>query len=275
MIGERRAKDRRWFAFGRDIRLWAPLATACLVAMLGGIAPRAHAATPVRAPHEPPSAAPAESPAEAYARLVRSLRELDAAHAGASPRSDIRRSGSYSAGSVAYLAQATEIVREISRLTPQLPRRELDHSQGFSLLLPHLGETRAVARAMSEVAASAMRSGDRALLSTMLDAQRDAVADSASDDILISSLVSMSIARSTSGALREALAEGLVDAATAQVALDATESLASAETYRLADAVALEGTMFLGEMGKLQAMSPEARAAQMAQMTGGEGEALD
>ena len=225
-------------------------------------------------PDDPARVAPPESPEDAYARLVRTLRELDARHQSASPRLDFRRSGGYAPESQAYLDALRGIARELVQVVPKLPRRELDHSQGFNLVLPHLGESRTVARALGEASADALRSGDTALFEQIVEVQRARVADSAHDEILISSLVGMSLTRTSNAVLREALSSGLVDAETAQAALAATGSLALPETYGIDGAIAREGEVVAGELAKLRDMTPEARAAELSALTGDERAAI-
>lgn len=255
-----------WLAFLRGLRAFV-IVTAVAGAWL-------HAEG---APPDPATgvATPGETPGDAYARLVRALRELESASRGASPRADFRRSGGSSSESQARLDAMRRIVLEAIDVLPRLPRRELDHSQGFELTLPHLAESRLVARAMGEVGIDALRSGDPGLFLRTLEAQRAGVADSAQDDILISSLVAMSVSRHTNGALREALSSGLLDADAARSALAATEALAAAETYRIDGAVAREGEIAIRELAKLRDMDPEARAARLSALTDSESAPID
>ena len=169
----------------------------------------------------------------------------------------------------AWLDESRRVVDELAELRRANPRPELDRSQGFALLLPHLGPMRAETRLRAALIEDAAIRGDTAGLRGLLDGTAALAADSARDHLLIGSLVATAQADAVASSIDGLLDLGLVDAAAASGILDATASLAQPSTYAFGEAALGESAMLRTEFDRLRALPEEERALWLDEFAGG------
>lgn len=168
-----------------------------------------------------------------------------------------------------WLDRARPNIDAILRASALPYARELDRSQGFSLVLPHLARQRMLARAIGVLVLDASRN-DRARFGDLLRAQALVGSRSANEGLLISSLVSMSISDSTRTQLSGMVDRGELDAAFAADALSAADILGGRSGLRLGEALGFEREALEGEVGRLSELDGDARKAQLEALFAGQ-----
>ncbi|MFO0961552.1 MAG: hypothetical protein U0625_01450 [Phycisphaerales bacterium] len=116
---------------------------------------------------------------------------------------------------------------------------ELDHSQGFELLLPHLSAMRSATRLLRARAMYQTDGGDEGIVET-LAAIGNLGAQAGQDRILISSLVGSSVGQVLDAATADAIESGAIDQKAAAKLLEALGPLKRDDRYQYAAAVAGE-----------------------------------
>lgn len=175
----------------------------------------------------------------------------------------------------AWLEESRRLVDELAELRRTNPRPELDRSQGFALLLPHLAPMRAETRLRAALIEDAAIRGDAAGLRGLLDGTAALAADAARDHLLIGSLVATAQADAVAGSIDGLLDLGLVDGTAASGILDATASLAQPSTYAFGEAALGETAMMRTEFDRLRALPEEERALWLADLAGEGGGGVD
>jgi len=120
---------------------------------------------------------------------------------------------------------------------------QLDHSQGFDMLLPHLAPMRNATRMLRFDANSRMAGGDAAGAFENLEAIIGIAQHARGDGILISSLVSGSIISLHDSLVDEALESGVIDSARADAMLKTLGGFQGDDPLRLAPALHEEAAM--------------------------------
>ena len=212
------------------------------------------------------------SAAAEYERLGRLLQEVESAEDG--PWADttgesleaFTERGAIDARMQRWLDRTRPLIGDLVR-TASIPYdRPLDRSRGFSLLLPHLAQQRAIVKSLDVLLVDARRR-DPAVFVDLLRAQAALGGRTASDGVLISSLVAMACGEKTRSRLDEMIDRGELDRDLAAQALAATDSIAGKDALRLADAVESEHDMLALEIGKVTAAEGDARAERVRELT--------
>ena len=218
-----------------------------------------------------PTGAPTSAASE-YERLGRLLQELESAEDG--PWTDatgasfegFTERGAIDARMQRWLDRTRPLIGDLVR-TASIPYdRPLDRSQGFSLLMPHLAQQRAIVKSLDVLLVDARRR-DPAVFVDLLRAQAALGERTASDGVLISSLVAMACGEKTCSRLDEMIDRGELDRDLAAQALAATDSIAGKDALRLADAVESEHDMLALEINKVTAAEGDARAERIRELT--------
>jgi hypothetical protein len=218
-----------------------------------------------------PTGAPTSAASE-YERLGRLLQELESAEDG--PWTDatgasfegFTERGAIDARMQRWLDRTRPLIGDLVR-TASIPYdRPLDRSQGFSLLMPHLAQQRAIVKSLDVLLVDARRR-DPAVFVDLLRAQAALGERTASDGVLISSLVAMACGEKTRSRLDEMIDRGELDRDLAAQALAATDSIAGKDALRLADAVESEHDMLALEINKVTAAEGDARAERIRELT--------
>ena len=116
----------------------------------------------------------------------------------------------------------------------------LDYDQGFDLTLPHLGQSRALARLMQADAYVHMHDGNTAAAVDRIASLYRMGGHAGDDRILISSLVGQAIWNTGDRVLQSALDRGVLTAGEAATVLSAASDLASNDPFSYVEAVVME-----------------------------------
>ena len=214
------------------------------------------------------AAAQSQSAAVLYEQLAASVAPLNEAfyaEGSASLGSDVafERDGVVDSNMARWLEGARGMRADLIRSTSLRYSRALDRTQGFSLLLPHLSESRTLAKAIRWLALDAARHGDNVSFAALLRAQ-SAIAQRMSEDrVVISSLVGLAIGQFEAITLQEMIERGELNQDAAKLALAATEGIRTAAFMNLSGALTGEREMLLMEMGKLSALETGERNARL------------
>ncbi len=137
---------------------------------------------------------------------------------------------------------------------------ELDKSQGFNLLLPHLSAMREASRLLNAEALIAATDVDRGGVLESLTAMGMLSAHAGQDKVLISSMVGAAMGTSLTDAAAVAIEGGAVDQKNAAQLMEALGPLKAPDAYRFGEAVR-------GEYGMLQSyLNGPQGAAELKQM---------
>lgn len=144
----------------------------------------------------------------------------------------------------ALINRAAPIVDNVLRAAQQgYSDYGLDYSQGFDLLLPHLGPTRNLARIVQADSALHMADGDGPGAAQRVAALYR-LADQAGDDrILISSLVGRAIFEVAEQGAQMGFDRGAFDPASAAILLKATTAFDQRDPFQTLDAIMMEQTL--------------------------------
>ncbi len=200
-----------------------------------------------------------------YERLLEQLRAIERSEMESPEaqdgRNDFVLTGVADEATQRWLAAARPLARQLARVAP--PTRELDYSQGFALLLPHLSDMRFLQKQMRFLAHDAAFRGDRALVGELLRAQVVTARNAGEDRILISSLVSLGISHFHATAVDEFIELGEVDQATAKSLLESREGLEESTWTQVLAAIGTEADIAVQEAGKFTELGDMARRAQL------------
>ncbi len=167
-----------------------------------------------------------------------------------------------------WLSEIAPFAAEARALSTSLGTRELDKSQGFRLVLPHLSGLRAVSNAMGFLASDAARRGDSTAMLAYLETQRELTMHTARDGLTISSLVAMVESRGVREALELAIDAGSLDRESAAKALEIARELGDGDNYGLADAMRAESDGMQLELGRLQDLPADERQDALSELLG-------
>ncbi|MGA1223635.1 MAG: hypothetical protein ACO31E_03600, partial [Phycisphaerales bacterium] len=167
-----------------------------------------------------------------------------------------------------WLSEIAPFAAEARALSSSLGTRELDKSQGFRLVLPHLSGLRAVSNAMGFLASDAARRGDSTAMLAYLETQRELTMHTARDGLTISSLVAMVESRGVREALELAIDAGSLDRESAAKALEIARELGDGDNYGLADAMRAESDGMQLELGRLQDLPADERQDALSELLG-------
>ena len=206
-----------------------------------------------------------ETAVEAYARIKDRLREI-AGEEGLEASEEFIRSGVVDEATRRWLEAARPLAREFTAAAGLPYARELDYSQGFGLLLPHLSEQRVMQRAARALAHDAAQRGDRALAGDLLRAQVVAARRIGEDKILISSLVAMGLTHLHIGTADELLEQGGIDQAGAKALLDARKELDATMHAQLVNAIGMEADIGVQEAARISALDDRVRTGELSAM---------
>jgi len=210
--------------------------------------------------------------ADEYDRIARVLNEIDPEQDGPWSDSDgasysaFMQRGEIDARMQRWLDATRPLIAELERATSLPYDRPLDHSQGFTLLLPHLSRQRLIARSLDLLMVDAQYR-DPAQCVGILRAQAAIGERAASDGLLISSLVSMACGQMSRARLADMIDHGAIDAELAKGALSATESIAGIKSLNLGRAVDTENEMLALEIGRLRDATGDDHSRRVAELT--------
>ena len=117
---------------------------------------------------------------------------------------------------------------------------QLDYSQGFDLMLPHLTRMRTLARVMQADALVKLHDGDAGAAADRIASMYRMGSHMGEDRIVISSLVGQIVWKAGDQALQTMLDRGALGPAEAAVALRAAESMPSIDPFNYVDATIME-----------------------------------
>lgn len=194
--------------------------------------------------------------ADEYERIARLLGEIDPGQDG--PWSDpdgssftpFMQRGEVDARMQRWLDATRPLVGDLVRAASLAYDRNLDRSQGFSLLLPHLSQQRLIVRSLDVLLVDAQRQNP-AGCADILRAQAAITERAASDGLLISSVVASGLGQTMRVRLSEMISSGAIDAAIAREALDATAAIDGKDALRLGFAIDTEHDALSLEIGKI------------------------
>lgn len=126
----------------------------------------------------------------------------------------------------------------------------LDYSQGFELLLPHLGEMRGIARAMRADAAIRLADGDTAGAAAELASMYKTSGHFGDDRVLISSLVGQAVFAFADAGVQMGLDSAAFNAADAAGLLSGVQALGTDDPFEYAEAVGMEQEIALATFEK-------------------------
>jgi len=153
---------------------------------------------------------------------------------GATPSPEVR----------ALLNRAAPIIDNVMRASAQgYSDFGLDYSQGFDLLLPHLGKMRSIARLMQADSAMRLSDGDGAGAAQRIAAMYRLADHTGDDHILISSLVSRAVFEVADQAAQNGFDRGAFDPATAMVLLRSTQAFNQRDPFQTLEAIMMEQTL--------------------------------
>lgn len=224
---------------------------------------------------------PPPGAADEYDRLGALFYEIEqgdeglwASEGGDAALTQFTETGAIDAHMRRWLERARPNIDAILRASAMPYARELDRSQGFSLLLPHLSRQRMLARALGVLVLDASRN-DRARFGDLLRAQARVGSRTADDGLLVSSLVSLSISDFTRARLVGMVDRGELDADFAADALSAADILGGRSGLRLGEALGFEREALEGELAKLAELDGDARKARLETFFAGRADAAD
>ncbi len=126
----------------------------------------------------------------------------------------------------------------------------LDYSQGFELLLPHLGEMRGLAKAIRADAAVRLADGDASGAANELSSMYQASGHFGDDHVLISSLVGQAVFAFADAGVQMGLDSASFNAADAAGLLGAAQTLGTDDPFAYVDAVGMEQEIALATFEK-------------------------
>lgn len=119
----------------------------------------------------------------------------------------------------------------------------LDYSQGFDMLLPHLGKMRSIARLMQADSMMRLGDGDGAGAAERIAAMYRLADHTGDDHILISSLVSRAVFEVADTSAQMGFDHGAFDPATAMVLLRSARAFDQDDPFQSIEALAMEQTL--------------------------------
>jgi len=252
------AITRAMASLGLERAAWLRFAAAACMACAALVLPAGPASAAV-----PQQEAVAESAADAYDRLNNRFNELYDLAPDES-REAFMYQGVSDESMQRWLEQARPLGREFVAASRRPYARNLDYSKGFELLLPHYSGQRQLARTARLLAHDAAQRGDRSAAVDYLCAQTALGRQAGSDRVVIGSLVSMGITRFGVTSLDEMLDYGVIDRDGAERLVASREGLAASMRRQFADAIGMEASIVVQEVGKMVELDAAARQARLA-----------
>ena len=213
----------------------------------------------------------APNAAEEYHRLAELRAARTAQFDGDDRTGDVEQyflTGVRTARADEWLAAMRPLGAELARTSSMAYTRTLDRSQGFDLLLPHLGEMRTTARTMAFLLQDAAERGDNATARDLLRAQL-ALADHAGEDgLIISSLVSVACTQLNLRMTERLMSSGAIDADTAKTLIADREAIAGNRNADFGAAMIGESSALNIELAKLRALPTDERADRLGTLLG-------
>ena len=209
--------------------------------------------------------------ADEYERIARLLGEIDPGQDG--PWSDpdgssftpFMQRGEVDARMQRWLDATRPLVGDLVRAASLAYDRNLDRSQGFSLLLPHLSQQRLIVRSLDVLLVDAQHRNP-AGCADILRAQAAITERAASDGLLISSVVASGLGQTMRVRLSEMISSGAIDAGIAREALDATASIDGKDALRLGFAIDTEHDALSLEIGKIASAQGDDRTRRISEL---------
>lgn len=219
----------------------------------------------------------APNAAEEYHRLAELRAARTAQFDGDDRTGDVEQyflTGIRTARADEWLAAMRPLGAELARTRSMAYTRTLDRSQGFDLLLPHLGEMRTTARTMAFLLQDAAERGDNATARDLLRAQL-ALADHAGEDgLIISSLVSVASTQLNLRMTERLMSSGAIDADTAKTLIADREAIAGNRNADFGAAMIGESSALNIELAKLRALPTDERSDRLGTLLGPQAEDL-
>ncbi len=219
----------------------------------------------------------APNAAEEYHRLAELRAARTAQFDGDDRTGDVEQyflTGIRTARADEWLAAMRPLGAELARTRSMAYTRTLDRSQGFDLLLPHLGEMRTTARTMAFLLQDAAERGDNATARDLLRAQL-ALADHAGEDgLIISSLVSVASTQLNLRMTERLMSSGAIDADTAKTLIADREAIAGNRNADFGAAMTGESSALNIELAKLRALPTDERSDRLGTLLGPQAENL-
>lgn len=219
----------------------------------------------------------APNAAEEYHRLAELRAARTAQFDGDDRTGDVEQyflTGMRTARADEWLAAMRPLGAELARTRSMAYTRTLDRSQGFDLLLPHLGEMRTTARTMAFLLQDAAERGDNATARDLLRAQL-ALADHAGEDgLIISSLVSVACTQLNLRMTERLMSSGAIDADTAKTLIADRETIAGNRNADFGAAMTGESSALNIELAKLRTLPTDERSDRLGTLLGPQAEDL-
>lgn len=143
----------------------------------------------------------------------------------------------------------------------------LDYSQGFEMLLPHLGEMRGISRAMRSDAAVRLADGDTAGAAALLSSMYKTSGHFGDDRVLISSLVGQAVFSFADAGVQSALDSAAFNAADAAALLNGVKQLGTDDPFQYIESQAMEQEIALVSIQKYRGAEG---MAQLVSLLGGD-----
>lgn len=171
----------------------------------------------------------------------------------------------------ALIDRAAPIVDNVIRASQQgYSDFGLDYSQGFDLLLPHLGQMRSLARLVQADSAMHMADGDGAGAAQRIAALYR-LADHVGDDhVLISSIVSLVIFEVADTAAQQGFDGGTFDPASAMVLLRSAHAFDQKDPFQSIESLAMEQTLLINTVREQFMAGDEQKRAEFLAMLASE-----
>lgn len=145
---------------------------------------------------------------------------------------------------------------------------DLDRSQGFSMLMPHLAPMRELTRILRAETAMHLADGDAGAAVASLAAVTGLASHAGQDNVLIASLVGSAISANGDGTLQMAIDQGAIDPAQAKAMIATLERLQGTDPFHYASSIDSESEMFAATARKA-VETPEGMAELGALVAGG------
>lgn len=148
----------------------------------------------------------------------------------------------------------------------------LDYSQGFDLLLPHLGKMRSIARLMQADSMMRLGDGDGAGAAERIAAMYRLADHTGDDHILISSLVSRAIFEVADTSAQMGFDHGAFDPASAMVLLRSARAFDQDDPFQSIEALAMEQTLCMNMIREHFMGDDAAKKSEMLAMLASDGD---
>lgn len=173
----------------------------------------------------------------------------------------------------ALINRAAPIIDNVMRASAQgYSDFGLDYSQGFDMLLPHLGKMRSIARLMQAESAMRLSDGDGAGAAERIAALYRLADHTGDDHVLISSLVSRAVFEVADTAAQMGFDHGAFDPASAMVLLRSARAFDQDDPFQSIEALAMEQTLCMNMVREHFMGGDEQRKSEILAMLAQEGD---